>query len=192
MHDGLRRTAGRARSLLAWLAILGSVAVLASAVVVPRLGGATPYTVLTGSMAPGLPPGTLVVSRPADPRTIGIGDVVTYQLVSGRPEVVTHRVIGVSSDSEGSPLFRTQGDANTVPDQKWVRPEQVRGTLWYSLPYLGRLNTLISGDQRQLALQLVAGALGAYSLLMLTAGVRDRRRRRPLTPPGPSSALPVR
>ena len=52
---------------LAWLVILGAVAVLLVAVVVPRVAGATPYTVLTGSMAPAYPPGTLVVVRPVDP-----------------------------------------------------------------------------------------------------------------------------
>ena len=36
--------------VLAWLVILGALAVLAASVVVPRFAGATPYAVLTGSM----------------------------------------------------------------------------------------------------------------------------------------------
>ena len=54
----------------AWTVILGVAAVLAVAVLVPRVGGATPYTVLTGSMAPTYPPGSLVVVRPVDPESI--------------------------------------------------------------------------------------------------------------------------
>ena len=79
--------------VLGWVVTLAAVAAIALAVVVPRLGGATPYTVLTGSMRPGMPPGTLVVVRPIEPDQIATGMVVTYQLRSGDPTVVTHRVL---------------------------------------------------------------------------------------------------
>jgi signal peptidase len=102
--------------VVAWCVILGAVAVLAAAVVVPRLGGATPYTVLTGSMEPRFPPGTLVVVRPVPIEEVGIGDVITYQLHSGDPTVVTHRVVGVSTTLGGEQSLITQGDANDIPD----------------------------------------------------------------------------
>ena len=41
--------------VVAWMVILTSLAALTVAVLVPRLGGATPYEILTGSMQPGLP-----------------------------------------------------------------------------------------------------------------------------------------
>ena len=47
-----------------WLVLLTAAAALAAAVAVPRLTGATPYTVTTGSMRPGYPPGALVVVKP--------------------------------------------------------------------------------------------------------------------------------
>jgi predicted ribosomally synthesized peptide with SipW-like signal peptide len=46
--------------LVAGLVILAAVAALVVTVLVPRLTGATPYTIRTGSMTPALPPGTLV------------------------------------------------------------------------------------------------------------------------------------
>ena len=49
----------------AWFVILGIGAVVTVAVLVPRIGGGTPYVVLTGSMRPHMPPGTLVVSSTA-------------------------------------------------------------------------------------------------------------------------------
>ncbi len=52
----VRGVLGWLGQLLAWLAILGVVAILLVAVLVPRLGGATPYTILTGSMKPDYPP----------------------------------------------------------------------------------------------------------------------------------------
>ena len=42
---------------------------------------------------PASAPGSVVVVRPVDPADIGVGSVITYQLESGEPEVVTHRVV---------------------------------------------------------------------------------------------------
>ncbi len=60
----LRDVAGRAIALLATGLV---VLVLGVVVVVPKVGGATAYTVLTGSMRPTMPPGTLVVVKPVKP-----------------------------------------------------------------------------------------------------------------------------
>ena len=46
------------------------MAVLALTIVIPRLTGSTPYTVLTGSMVPTYPPGTLIVVKPEDPAAL--------------------------------------------------------------------------------------------------------------------------
>jgi signal peptidase len=159
-----------------WTVILATTAALTAAVVVPRVAGATPYTVLTGSMRPELPPGTLVVVRQVDPADIGVGTVITYQLESGQPDVVTHRVVAQGIDADGDPVFSTQGDANDTPDKRWVRPVQVKGEVWYSAPHLGRLNTVLTGGERQLGVYAVAAALFGYALLSLGGAIRDRRR----------------
>ncbi len=158
--------------------ILGVVVVLAAAVLVPRLAGATPYTVLTGSMRPDYPPGTLVVVKAVDPADLRVGDVVTYQLESGDATVVTHRVVTISTDLEGEVSLTTQGDANNVPDTDPVRPVQIKGRLWYSVPYLGHVNHALNGSQRQLAVYGVGGALLAYAAYLFTSAVRDRTRDR--------------
>lgn len=163
--------------VLAWLVILGVVAVVTAAVLVPRLAGATPYAVLTGSMRPDLPPGTLVVVRPTAVEDIRIGDVVTYQLRSGEPEVVTHRVVAVGSNGLGERTFQTQGDANDAPDEEWVRAVQVKGRVWYAVPYVGHANDMLDGDQRHLAVLLVAGGLVTYAGVMFGSAALDRRRR---------------
>ena len=183
-RPGLRMPAGVrwGARVLAWLVILISVAALTAAVLVPRLGGATPYEILTGSMRPGLPPGTLVVMKPpANLEGIGVGSVVTYQLHSGEATVVTHRVVEVRQRLDGTVEYITQGDANNVVDKLPVRPEQIRGTLWYAVPHLGRANQAVNGDQRQTLVYVAAAGLGAYALSMFVSALWGRRRR-PSTP----------
>lgn len=165
--------------VLAWVVILAATVALCAAVLVPRVAGATPYAVLTGSMRPDLPPGELVVVRPVAEKDLAIGAVVTYQLVSGEPAVVTHRVVAVGYDGRGDLRLRTQGDANEVPDAAWVRPEQVRGELWYSVPLLGYAQTWLSGQEHERLVELTAAGLIGYAAWMFVGAAYARRRVEP-------------
>ncbi|MFD1716320.1 signal peptidase I [Georgenia deserti] len=160
-----------------WAFIVLAAAVVLAAVVVPRMGGGTPYAVTSSSMEPTLTPGTLVVVRPVPADRIGPGDVITYQLESGRPAVATHRVVSVATDLTGAYRYTTRGDANETEDAEPVRPEQVRGRLWYAVPYLGHVNLLLSGQERAMARTVVAGLLLGYAGFMFIGAVRERRRR---------------
>lgn len=164
--------------------LLLTLLVAALAVIAPLLSGARPMTVLTGSMEPKLPVGTLIVVRPTDPDELRVGDVITYQLRSGEPEVVTHRIVAITTDGEER-TFATRGDANPSPDAAPVREVQIRGRLWYAIPYLGYVNTIINGELRPWVIGIVAAALFVYAAWMIVSGVRDRRTRAagdPLSP----------
>lgn len=176
----MRRTGvlGFIGQVAAWLVILALAAVLAVAVLVPRLGDATPYTVLTGSMEPTYPPGTLVVVKSVDPEEIHAGEVVTFQLESGESAVATHRVVEVSHELDGDVLFRTKGDANDAVDAEPVRPAQLKGRVWYSVPYLGHANDVLTGSQRQIAVYAAASLLMGYAAFMFTGSLRERSRSR--------------
>lgn len=162
------------------IGLLGVVLVVAAMVIgIPALAKATPYTIVTASMEPSLPPGTLVVVKPTATDDIRIGDVVTYQLKSGRPEVVTHRVIAIQQPSRpgGQVRFITKGDANTLADPA-VRPVQVRGTVWYSVPLIGWVNNVVNGDTRAIVIPLLAAGLFVYAGWMVLAHVIGRVRAR--------------
>ncbi|WP_265520545.1 signal peptidase I [Oerskovia flava] len=169
-----RRLLGR---VLGALLLAAALALALLLVVVPLFLGATPYAVLTGSMRPDMPPGSLVVVRPAEPEEIRVGDAITYQIASGRPEVVTHRVVGVGVTSEGR-TFTAQGDANALPDPDPVVPGQVRGVVVYAVPWAGYVSSAIGAEERRTALYLVAGGVVLYGLWQVAGGVRERRRAR--------------
>ncbi|MBT1671938.1 signal peptidase I [Curtobacterium flaccumfaciens] len=171
----IRRLVGRGA---AWTIIVAAAAALLVAVVIPTVAGGTALTVLTGSMRPGMPPGTLLVIRPAEPSTLRIGDVVTYQIESGKPAVVTHRIVGVSFDGRGHRLFTTRGDANGSDDPRPVRAVQIKGEKWYSIPHLGWVNSLLSPQERGIGRLAIAAALFVYALWMLIGSIRGHRTRR--------------
>ena len=163
---------GLSAGLLAFLALIGALVIL-----IPAVSGSTPMTILTGSMQPTYPPGTLIIVQPIDAENIVIGDPITYQIESGKPEVVTHRVIAISAT--GSELsFTTQGDNNAVPDAAPVLPIQVRGKVWYAVPFIGYVNTIVNGDNRSWIVPLSAVALFAYAGWMFASGIWTAARRR--------------
>ena len=163
------RYAGRA--VAAAVVIVGCCALLA-AVVVPRIAGATPYTVLTGSMRPTMPPGSIVVVRPNQP--IALGDAITFQLKSGEPEVVTHRVDEIGFKTDGTPMYRTRGDANNADDRAEVFPVQIRGVVWYHIPYLGYVSEAMTGQQRHYIVVGIAALLVGYAGWQVAQQVRER------------------
>lgn len=160
--------------IASWLAFFLVLALIAVMIVVPRLTGSTAYTVLTGSMRPSLPPGTLIVVKPLEPEDIRIGDVMTYQLESGESEVVTHRVVGIGATTDGEQRFTLRGDANNTDDEP-VIAQQIRGSLRYSVPYLGYVNSALSGEQRIWLTRVAVGGLLAYALVMLLGAWRDKK-----------------
>lgn len=186
-----RRVARRERGLLHALGLGLSVGLLLLVaalavvlVVVPNATGSTPLTVLTSSMEPSLPPGTLLVVRPTSTEDIRVGDVVTYQIESGRPEVISHRVIEIISSTDGTTSFVTKGDNNDAADEAAVLPVQVRGALWYSVPWLGFVNQAVNGQARAWIVPLLAVALFGYAGYMIATGLVQRRadRRRERAP----------
>lgn len=153
------------------------------AVAVPAATGSATYSILTSSMKPGLPPGTFVVVKHQAAADLHVGDIITYQLVSGKPEVVTHRIVKVMVDSNSSRTFIVKGDNNAVADEKPIRPAQIRGKVWYAIPFVGWIASLRSTSVGLFALAIAGWALLLYGagMVLLSLGRRfsqNRRKRR--------------
>lgn len=155
--------------LLSWCCGLVAAAIVALAVAltaVPAIAGGHTLTVLSGSMTPALPVGSVVVDRPEPVGSLRVGDIVTYTTTggSGDPVLITHRIVAVQHGS-GSPVFTTKGDANDVADRQPVRAEQIRGEVWYHVPYVGTVrDILLSKGTVLIAVAGVLFALGGWML----------------------------
>lgn len=172
----LSRLPGILVRVVSWTVLVVCGLLIVGFVLVPRLTGSTPYTVLTGSMRPTMPPGTTVVVKPIEFSEIKVGDAITYQLSSGEPEVVTHRVIGINVTADGVRL-ETKGDANPKPDPSLVREEQVRGKVWYWLPVIGYVTNGVTSDTRTWLAQGLGVALIGYAVVTLIVTVVRRKKK---------------
>ncbi len=152
--------------------------VLAVTVVIPRLTGSTPYTVLTSSMKPSYPPGSLVVIKPADAAELQVGTAVLYQIRSGEPDVITHRIVATRQSGGGDTTYITRGDNNGSDDADPVKIEQIRGKVWYSVPYMGYVNNWLNGEQRRITLIAIVVGLSGYAIFMFLGAGNDYRKKR--------------
>jgi signal peptidase len=143
--------------------LVALVALAAAVAIVPRVTGAVPLTVLSGSMQPTFRPGDLVIVRPTASENLEIGDIVTFQPHSGVATLITHRIIDITADEHGSiENIITQGDANNAPDQP-LRPEQIMGRVWYSVPLVGHIT---NGRNALIAISAVGLALVSYAVVL--------------------------
>jgi signal peptidase len=171
--------AGKAFNLLVMMVAIFAALVL---IVIPKVTGSQTYTVLTSSMAPKFPPGTFLVVKPVDFDELQYGDVVTFQMYSGRPEVETHRIIGFGATQEGEKTLITKGDNNGVNDAEPVRELQVKGKLFYAVPFVGYAANALGNADRNLWTTLAAAGLMGYGGLLVLKGIRGRERGQKVSP----------
>ena len=116
-------------------AIIIAAIILCLTLTLPRLAGYSGYCVLTGSMEPTIPVGSLIYSKSVDPASLEEGDVIVFS--DGRSDVpVTHRVL--SNEPDNGQVI-TKGDANAQADLSPVSYSDVYGLVAVHIPVLGRL-----------------------------------------------------
>jgi signal peptidase I len=189
MSDRADRTAARglryylglgvSAGILAFVVLVGALVI-----VIPAISGSTPMTVLTSSMEPTYPPGTLIIVKPIAPEAVRMGDALTYQIESGKPAVVTHRVTAIQYSDSGELTFITKGDNNGLADKLPVMPVQIKGTVWYSVPWIGYVNNIINGDARSWIVPLIATGLLLYGGYAFASGIVTTARKRRQTREG--------
>ena len=107
-------------------AIFGTVVLgLLALVVGPRLYPFQSFFVRSGSMAPGIPVGALVIATRTPADRLVVGDVIVFERPDHRGTRVVHRIDAVQETPAGR-VFITKGDANVGPDA-WQVPARGAG-----------------------------------------------------------------
>ena len=132
---------------------------------VPRLMGYEIYGVVSGSMEPEIPVGSVIYVESAQPQEILEGDVIAFR--SGG-SVIVHRVVS-NRVVEGE--FITKGDANAAEDRAAVPYANFAGRVAWHFPGAGQLMALYSGSAGKIY-AIVFAACGAM-LNMLAGRLRS-------------------
>ena len=96
--------------------------------------------VLTGSMAPAINVGDVILTLPITKKAPQIDDVIAYQAKRFNGEnvaVFSHRII--DGDIENG--FIVKGDANKSPDPQKPTAEDILGVVFFVIPFIGNLLT---------------------------------------------------
>lgn len=99
---------------------------------VPRVVGLQTFSVISGSMEPVIPTGSLIYVKEVSVDDVKKNDVISFYGKQG--SIVTHRIQQIDSDG-----IVTKGDANEDIDLMKVRGSQLIGKVLFSIPLLGYL-----------------------------------------------------
>lgn len=124
-----------------------------------RFLGVQLYAVLSGSMEPDYPTGSLIYVVKADPAELSEKDVITFR-ISGST-IATHRIVEVLPD-ENDPdkfFYRTKGDANDHEDAGLVSSDDLIGTPVAVIPQAGYFASYIQTPPGSYAAIAVGAAL---------------------------------
>ena len=131
--------------------VLKSICSISSAIIVllavllvgVRIFGVQVLTILSPSMEPKYPTGSVIYLVKEDPAKLKVNDVITFK-ISGNM-TATHRIIEIVPDEDDQSIvrFRTKGDNNDTADGSLVNLNDVVGKPVFCIPLLGYLATYI-------------------------------------------------
>jgi signal peptidase I len=159
--------------------LLGLVSLTLLALVVLLTTGFQALIVRTGSMAPTINTGDLIVVREIPPSDATVGDIITFRDPFRANAIVTHRI--VSMRRHGSTFrFVTKGDANGAEERWSIGAWETVGSYLASLPLAGYFIGWIGLPGAR------AGLLIAAAVILLFVGVQRLRERHKVRTKGQS------
>ena len=175
MKDNMRqqaekRTVGRilARGIrILGVALLAALVAVCIPLTVPRFFGYQIYSVISGSMEPAIPVGSLVYIQAVQPGDIKEKDVIAFYGARDSASIITHRVV------ENRVLmgeFITRGDANQTEDMNPIPYDYYIGKVTRSVPGAGRVAEIFTSRQGKTA---AAGVILAAVLLQILASLLE-------------------
>lgn len=137
------------------------------------------YTIISPSMTPNIQVYDVVLVVKTNPEDIQIGDVVSYystkQYFQEQGIPITHRVVEKVNTNSGY-VFRTQGDANPIPDDEVIIGNNIAGVVKFVIPQLGRIQFFLA-SRAGWVIAILVPALGVliYDVLKLMKLLKARK-----------------
>ncbi|OGV94450.1 signal peptidase I [Microgenomates group bacterium RIFCSPLOWO2_01_FULL_46_13] len=151
-----------------------------------------PFVIMSGSMAPAIPAGSVIASLPSP--SYQVGDIISFK-TDGKSIPVTHRLVAKLTQNSQT-VYLTKGDANEEPDQQLVKTENILGKVSLTLPYLGFGVNFAKTPQGFILLVVIPATIVVYEelkslakeLLKITKTVFNYLRRHSFSPPSQTIA----
>lgn len=140
----------------------------------PRLMGWQAQVVLSGSMEPAMPTGSVAFVQPTEPEQLDVGDIISFYHPEKPSRVVTHRLAEIVRQ-DGNLVFQTRGDANDDVDPWLVPAADVIGTVRFSVPYTGYVTQRLRSP---LGFALLVGIPAAVIIVGELRNIAGQLRRR--------------
>lgn len=153
MRENGEKTGGRQRRVRRIGSVVGTtlillVILLCSLLLVPKAFGCHMYHVLSGSMEPEMPVGSLIYVREGAPEDVNAEEIIAFYGSMEDSGIITHRVV---KNNVVSGTFRTKGDANAEEDPLPVPYENYIGKVLFCVPYMGKVLTWLTSWNGKLA-----------------------------------------
>lgn len=137
------------RFLVGYSRFLGTAAIIGVILLliplsVPRLFGYQTYDVVSGSMEPEIPVGSMIFVKEIVPEDVVEGDIIAFYSNSN---VVCHRV---TYNNIYERKFNTKGDANPDEDLNDTTYDQLIGKVEHHVPTLGIIGSYIDSSSGKL------------------------------------------
>ena len=152
-------------NVLGTILILGVILAMLPAFL-PRLMGIRVYDVVSGSMEPTIPVGSMIFVRPVDGDVIENGDGIAF---SSNGVVVTHRVV---ENQRLGKQFITKGDANATEDMERIDYEELLGRVERHIPMMGEFTAHLTTPLGKI--YLFAVLLCGLLFNLIAGRLRDR------------------
>ena len=101
--------------------------------VVPKVIGVNVYEVVTSSMAPELPVGSVVYVQTCKADEVKVGDIISFYVGTDEENIISHRVVEINVDEQGDFFFITKGDANSDIDSMQVDVKHFVGKVKFKI-----------------------------------------------------------
>jgi signal peptidase I len=129
---------GRPRANVAQTVWYGTVALLAAFLVICAvwtLTGGRTFVVSTPSMSPGIPVGSLVLTRPLPASGPKVGQIIAFHPPNEPKTTYTHRLVKILPDQ----TYSTKGDLDTSPDAWVITRKDIVGVATHHFKRVGWL-----------------------------------------------------
>lgn len=159
-----------ALNILGELLLIG-VILICIPLTVPRIFGYEVYSVVSGSMEPAIPTGSLVYIKSIEPEKVEEDSVIAFYSPSNPDAIITHRVV-INKVVSGE--FTTKGDANQAEDPSPVPYDNLVGKVTLSIPYAGELLSGIASTEGKII--IVGIVIEALALQVIAAIIQKKKR----------------